>query len=182
MGPVGRVAFSRDIGPDLGEFAVDLQPLVRVVVARSIGDNRFDRTFPSAHPHTGTRAAPAVGDRRSRCTRPGGSPACSRLHRSNPPGILRCSPDTCTECRHRSPDRSFDFLGCHPLWGRSMQGKDVVAKGRFARALKSVLRASLASAPLPASSAGGRSQPFRVSTRASTIHRLRASPRSRSVM
>ena len=37
---------------------------------------------------------------------------------------------------------TFDFLGFTHVWGRSMQGKDVVrqitAKGRFARALKSV--------------------------------------------
>ncbi len=37
---------------------------------------------------------------------------------------------------------TFDFLGFTRVWGRSMQGKDVVrqitAKGRFARALKSV--------------------------------------------
>ena len=37
---------------------------------------------------------------------------------------------------------TFDFLGFTHVWGRSMQGKDIVrqitAKGRFARALKSV--------------------------------------------
>ena len=37
---------------------------------------------------------------------------------------------------------TFDFLGFTHVWGRSMKGKDVVrqitAKGRFARALKSV--------------------------------------------
>ena len=37
---------------------------------------------------------------------------------------------------------TFDFLGFTHVWGRSLQGKDVVrqitAKGRFARALKSV--------------------------------------------
>ena len=37
---------------------------------------------------------------------------------------------------------TFDFLGFTHVWGRSMRGKDVVrqitAKGRFARALKSV--------------------------------------------
>ena len=39
-------------------------------------------------------------------------------------------------------DCSFDFLGFTHVWGRLLQGKDIIrritAKGRFARALKSV--------------------------------------------
>ena len=45
--------------------------------------------------------------------------------------------------RHRMASATtFDFLGFTHVWGRSLRGKDVVrqitAKGRFARALKSV--------------------------------------------